>query len=111
MAAAVSGEDFTNLQLLLKAPSKDAVRDVCVQSHRAPSRRLAETTAAAFSIPAAQAAQLVQSLHILSHHVLFYNLSSPEQILALFPESFHSSLKNLITKILLENRLGPTDSQ
>ncbi|KAK2880634.1 COMM domain-containing protein 9 [Channa argus] len=103
MAAAVSGEDFTNLQLLLKAPSKDAVRDVCVQSHRGPNRRLIETTAAALSIPAAQAAQLVQSLYILSHHILFHNLSSPEQILALFPESFHSSLKNLITKILLEN--------
>ncbi|KAM8751567.1 COMM domain-containing protein 9 isoform 1-T1 [Acanthopagrus schlegelii] len=104
MAAAVSPEHFNNLQLLLKAPSKDAVRDVCVQSHRGPSRRLAETTAATLSIPAAQAAQLVQSLHVLSHHVLFYNLSSPEQILEVFPESFHSSLKNLITKILLENR-------
>ncbi|KAM9352542.1 COMM domain-containing protein 9-like [Symphorus nematophorus] len=102
-AAAVSSEHFNNLQLLLKAPSKDAVRDVCVQSHRGPSRRLAESTAATLSIPAAQAAQLVRSLHFLSHHVLFYNLSSPEQILDLFPDSFHSSLKNLITKILLEN--------
>lgn len=52
--------------------------------------------------------QLVQSLHVLSHHVLFYNLNTPEQILGLFPESFHSSLKNLITKILLENRSGHT---
>ncbi|XP_008296345.1 COMM domain-containing protein 9 [Stegastes partitus] len=103
MAAAVSSEDFNNLQLLLKAPSKDVVRDVCVQSHKGPSRLLTESTAATLSIPAAQAAQLIQSLHVLSHHVLFYNLSSPEQILAVFPESFHSSLKNLITKILLEN--------
>lgn len=47
--------------------------------------------------------QLVQSLHVLSNHIIFYNLSTPEQILNLFPESFHSSLKNLITKILLEN--------
>lgn len=46
-----------------EAPSKDAVRDVCVQSHRGPSRRLAETTAAALSIPAAQAAQ-VTHLHV-----------------------------------------------
>lgn len=99
----LSGEDFTNLQLLLKAPSKDAVRDVCVQSHRGTSRRLTESTAATLSIPAAQAAQLVRSLHLLSRHVLFHSLSSPEQILAVFPDSFHSSLKNLITKILLEN--------
>lgn len=54
--------------------------------------------------------QLVQSLHVLSHHVLFYNLSSPEQILEVFPESFHSSLKNLITKILLENRSASQNS-
>lgn len=52
--------------------------------------------------------QLVQSLHVLSHHVLFHNLNTPEQILGLFPESFHSSLKNLIAKILLENRSGHT---
>lgn len=103
MAATISGEHFANLQLLLKAPSKDVVRDVCVQSHQGPSRRLAESTAATLGIPAAQAAQLVQSLHVLSRHVLFHNLSSPEQILSLFPDSFHSSLKNLITKILLES--------
>nr|XP_019965413.1 PREDICTED: COMM domain-containing protein 9 [Paralichthys olivaceus] len=103
MAASVSSEDLINLQLLLKAPSKDAVRDVCVQSHRDPGHRLTETTATTLNIPTAQAAQLVRSLHALSHHVLFNNLSSPEQILALFPESFHPSLKNLITKILLEN--------
>ncbi|XP_063755891.1 COMM domain-containing protein 9 isoform X2 [Eleginops maclovinus] len=88
---------------LSSAPSKDAVRDVCVQSHRGGGRRLTETTADTLSIPTAQAAQLVHSLHVLSHHVLFHGLSSPEQILALFPDSFHSSLKNLITKILLEN--------
>ncbi|XP_035497256.1 COMM domain-containing protein 9 [Scophthalmus maximus] len=103
MAASVSSEDFSNLQLLLKAPSKDAVRDVCVQSHRAPSRRLADATATTFGISASQAAQLVGSLHLLSRHVLFHNLGSPEKILALFPDSFHSSLKNLVTKILLEN--------
>ncbi|XP_033973346.1 COMM domain-containing protein 9 [Trematomus bernacchii] len=103
MAASVSSEHFDSLQLLLKAPSKDAVRDVCVQSHRGGGRRLTETTAETLSISTVQAEQLVHSLHVLSHHVLFLGLSSPEQILSLFPDSFHSSLKNLITKILLEN--------
>ncbi|XP_029952765.1 COMM domain-containing protein 9 [Salarias fasciatus] len=103
MAASVSSEDFSNLQLLLKAPSKEAVRDICVQSHRGTSRRLTESTAASLGVPAAQAAQLLLSLHTLSHHVLFHNLSSPDQILAVFPESFHPSLKKMITKILLEN--------
>ncbi|XP_077953479.1 COMM domain-containing protein 9-like isoform X1 [Gasterosteus aculeatus] len=40
MAAALSSEHFDNLQLRLKAPSKDAVRDICVESHRATNRRL-----------------------------------------------------------------------
>uniref|UniRef100_A0A671MZZ9 COMM domain containing 9 n=1 Tax=Sinocyclocheilus anshuiensis TaxID=1608454 RepID=A0A671MZZ9_9TELE len=45
---------------------------------------------------------LLTAFHMLSHHV-YQNLTSPEQILSLFPESFHSNLKNLITKILLKN--------
>ncbi|CAL1594267.1 unnamed protein product [Knipowitschia caucasica] len=106
MAAAVTAEDFSNLQLLLKAPSKEAVREVFVLSHRGPSRVLTENTAATFSISISEAAQLLQSLHSLTRHVVFHNLSSPDQILQLFPESFHSSLKNLVTKILLENSSG-----
>lgn len=47
-----------------EAPSKDAVRDVCVQSHGGPSRRLTETTAAALSIPAGQAAQVRPRPHV-----------------------------------------------
>ncbi|XP_061631120.1 COMM domain-containing protein 9 [Phyllopteryx taeniolatus] len=50
------------------------------------------------------APQLLHSLHALSAHVVFGNLSSAERVVQLFPEGFHSSLKNLLTKILLENR-------
>ncbi|XP_047453015.1 COMM domain-containing protein 9 isoform X2 [Mugil cephalus] len=96
-AAAVSSEDFTNLQLLLQAPSKDAVRDICVQSHRGPSVRLVESTAAALSIPAAQAAQVTAAPR--SSRPLLHLTSRP----SVFPESFHPSLKKMITKILLEH--------
>lgn len=44
--------------LPVQAPSKDVVKDVCVQSHRAPSRRLTETTAATFNVPTTQASQV-----------------------------------------------------
>ncbi|XP_068452606.1 COMM domain-containing protein 9 isoform X2 [Clinocottus analis] len=91
------------MELQQQAPSKDAVKDVCIQSHRRASGRETETTAETLKISREEAEKLVQSLHVLSHHVLFYNLGSPEQILLLFPDSFHSNLKNLITKILLEN--------
>ncbi|CAN9498627.1 unnamed protein product [Ophioblennius macclurei] len=103
MAASLCDEDFSHLQLLLKAPSKDAVRDVCVQSHEGPSPRLTDRTAAALGLPPKEAAQLVRALHALSRHVLFHNLSSPDQVLQVFPESFHPSLKKMITKVLLEN--------
>ena len=52
--------DF-GLLFSLEAPSKDAVREVCVQSHKGPSRQLTESTAATFSIPAGQAAQVTHT--------------------------------------------------
>ncbi|XP_037109111.1 COMM domain-containing protein 9 [Syngnathus acus] len=104
MAAALSSEHFDNLQLLLKAPSKEFVKDMCVQSHAGPNLRLTQNAATALAVPEAQAAQLARALRTLSAHVVFHNLSSAEQIVRLFPESFHSSLKNLLAKILLDNR-------
>lgn len=67
--SAMSGDMYFKLKLpglgvcllncnCLQAPYKDAVRDVCVQSHRRPGRLLAETTAATLTIPVAQAAQV-----------------------------------------------------
>lgn len=47
--------------------------------------------------------QLVSALHSLTRHVVFRGLTGAEDILALFPENFHQNLKNLLTKIILEN--------
>lgn len=44
----------------LEAPSKDAVREVCVQSQRGLSQRLTESTAATLGISEGQAAQVTQ---------------------------------------------------
>lgn len=109
MAAPLDGDLFSPLELLLKAPSKEALRDLCSQSYQpgAPeSSRLALSTAGALGVSPPEAQQLLQSLHSLAHHVVFHSLSGPEQISRLFPASFHGSLKNLLTKILLE--LSPT---
>uniref|UniRef100_A0A8C5EG98 COMM domain-containing protein n=1 Tax=Gouania willdenowi TaxID=441366 RepID=A0A8C5EG98_GOUWI len=103
----MSAVDFSILELLLKAPSKDAVRDVCDGSHRGCNHRLTEDTATTLNISHTEAEQLVQSLHALSHQILFKNLTSAQQVQSLFPEPFHSSLKNLLTKILLESRSEP----
>ncbi|NWI79333.1 COMD9 protein, partial [Dryoscopus gambensis] len=47
--------------------------------------------------------QLVSALHNLTRHVVYRGLTSAEDILCLFPENFHQNLKNLLTKIILEN--------
>lgn len=49
------------------------------------------------------ALQLLQALHRLTRLAVFRDLSSAEEILALFPENFHQNLKNLLTKIILEH--------
>ncbi|KAF3855434.1 hypothetical protein F7725_023489 [Dissostichus mawsoni] len=49
-------------------------RRLCSESPRG-GRRLTETTAETLSISTVQAEQLVHSLHVLSHHVLFLGLS------------------------------------
>ncbi|KAI5100256.1 COMM domain-containing protein 9, partial [Silurus meridionalis] len=49
--------------------------------------------------------QVLMAFHLLSHHVVFHNFTAPEQIQSVFPATFHSNLKNLITKILLEQSL------
>ncbi|XP_057692273.1 COMM domain-containing protein 9 [Corythoichthys intestinalis] len=103
MAATLSSEHFDNLQLLLKAPSKELVKDLCAQSYEDPSAELTRKASAALAVPEAQAAELLRSLRALSAHVVFHNLNSPAHVVQIFPDNFHASLKNLLAKILLEN--------
>ncbi|XP_066557108.1 COMM domain-containing protein 9 [Amia ocellicauda] len=104
--AALTQARFLSLQLLLKASSKEVVRQLFQESFPSAaveSRRLIDSAAGSLSVTTEEAQQVLRALHTLSHHVVFHGLASPEQILAVFPESFHSSLKNLLTKILLEH--------
>ncbi|XP_053742258.1 COMM domain-containing protein 9 [Synchiropus splendidus] len=103
MASSISNEDFNHLQLLLKAPSKEVVKDICLQCHKCAHGRLIETTAETLNIPADQAAELTRSLQVLTRHVVFYELNTADQISSLFPDGFHSNLKNLLTRILLDS--------
>ncbi|XP_077374011.1 COMM domain-containing protein 9 isoform X4 [Festucalex cinctus] len=110
MAAALSSEHFDNLQLLLKAPSKEFVKDMCVQCHGGPSQIVTRNAAAALAVTETQAAHLCGSLRALSSHVVFHKTSSAEQIVRLFPDGFHASLKNLLAKILLDREAWKTEA-
>ncbi|XP_074853608.1 COMM domain-containing protein 9 isoform X2 [Carettochelys insculpta] len=104
--AVVTEEQFAALQILLKASSKDVVRQLCQECFSSSARgssKLIDSTSSNLSVTSEEAAQLVCSLHNLTRHIVYRGLSSAEEILSLFPENFHQSLKNLLTKIILEN--------
>ncbi|KAG2462821.1 COMD9 protein, partial [Polypterus senegalus] len=66
------------------------------------SVRNAEILAETYRMVLWKEQQLLGALHCLSRHVLFHGMASPEEIFTVFPASFHPNLKNLLTKILLE---------
>ncbi|XP_019594173.2 COMM domain-containing protein 9 isoform X1 [Rhinolophus sinicus] len=111
--AALTAENFAALQSLLKASSKDVVRQLCQESFSTSalgSRKLLDITCSSLSVTQEEAEQgspsvlqLLQALHRLTRLAAFCDLSSAEAILALFPENFHQNLKNLLTKIILEH--------
>ncbi|KAM7236076.1 hypothetical protein CapIbe_013262 [Capra ibex] len=104
--AALTAENFAALQSLLKASSKDVVRQLCQESFSSSalgSKNLLDVTCSSLSVTQEEAEQLLQALHRLTRLAVFRDLSSAEAILALFPENFHQNLKNLLTKIILEH--------
>ncbi|KAM4617245.1 COMM domain-containing protein 9 [Discoglossus pictus] len=104
--AALQESDFSALELLLKAPSKDVVVKLCRDSFPRSalgSVQLIDGVSASLSVTTEEAAQAILSLHTLTAHVVYQGLASAEEILSRFPENFHQNLKNLLTKIILEN--------
>ncbi|XP_078077351.1 COMM domain-containing protein 9 [Mustelus asterias] len=94
------------LELLLKASSKDVVRHLCQECFSplaTNSVRLVDSTVKSLSVTPEEAKQLICSLHGFTRQVVFQGLTSAEEILPLFPDNFHQNLKNLLTKIILEN--------
>ncbi|NWI47739.1 COMD9 protein, partial [Picathartes gymnocephalus] len=89
-----------------QAPSKDAVRQLCQECFSSPPAALgplAQRACPGLAVSAEEAEQLVSALHNLTRHVVYRGLTRAEDILSLFPENFHQNLKNLLTKIILEN--------
>ncbi|XP_053305579.1 COMM domain-containing protein 9 [Spea bombifrons] len=104
--AVVRGCEFPALQLLLKAPSKDVVGKLCRDSFPRPavaSEKLIENASADLSVTPEEASKLIGALHALTRHVVYNGLTSAEDVLSVFPENFHQNLKNLLTKLILEN--------
>ncbi|KAE8606328.1 hypothetical protein XENTR_v10010676 [Xenopus tropicalis] len=99
-------KEFSALLLLLKAPSKDVVGGLCRDAFpksAVGSVQLIERTSSSLSVSSEEASQVVQAVHSLARHVVCKGLATAEEILPVFPENFHQNLKNLLTKLILEN--------
>uniref|UniRef100_A0A8C5K478 COMM domain-containing protein n=1 Tax=Jaculus jaculus TaxID=51337 RepID=A0A8C5K478_JACJA len=82
--AALAAEHFAALQSLLKASSKDVVRQLCQESFSRSalgSESLLDITCSSLSVTQEEAEQLLQALHRLTRLVTFRDLSSAEAIL------------------------------
>uniref|UniRef100_A0A8C5MTV2 COMM domain containing 9 n=1 Tax=Leptobrachium leishanense TaxID=445787 RepID=A0A8C5MTV2_9ANUR len=90
----------------IQASSKDLVGKLCRDSFprsAVGSVHLIDSVSTNLSVTPEEAAELVLALHSLIRHVVYKGLVSAEEILLVFPENFHQNLKNLLTKIILEN--------
>ncbi|KAG8438317.1 hypothetical protein GDO86_008845 [Hymenochirus boettgeri] len=104
--AVLQEREFTALQLLLKAPSKDVVAVLCQKSFPQSAvgcAQLIDCTSTGLSISHEEASQMVHALHTLTRHVVYKSLTTAEEILSVFPEDFHHHLKSLLTKLILDN--------
>eukprot|EP00116_Pleurobrachia_bachei_P000995 sb/3461257/ len=95
--------DFEILSLLLKAKSKDVVHKICsecISDHH--SDAIITTISDILSCSRSDSRALLTSLGHMARRIVSTNLSTTEDISGVFPESFHKSLKGLLTKISVE---------
>lgn len=103
--------NFVDITLLLKAPSKDAVSKTCHEAFLYSGRRnipesVLSQVAKLFEVDQKGARKLLTSLGGLLKTAVFQSSSQPADIINLFPNDFHKSLRELIAKIILENLSG-----
>ncbi|XP_070561888.1 COMM domain-containing protein 9-like [Ptychodera flava] len=100
--------DFEPLNLLLKANSKEFVLRLCEDAYlyrdviECP-KKVTENIAVTLSVQQNAAKQMLRSLSSLIQCAIFEGCSDAASVQALFPGDFHKNLRDLITKIIVEN--------
>eukprot|EP00794_Sanderia_malayensis_P018022 gene18022-19826_t len=103
------GIDFQSIQFLLKAPSKEIVKTILQQCYNdldsKPSSKagnLPEKIANDLSIASDEATQVISAIQMLLKEVLFEGFSDPSEVHSVFPDDFHKSLRELLSKLIAE---------
>ncbi|XP_041366565.1 COMM domain-containing protein 9-like [Gigantopelta aegis] len=102
--------DFDCLSLLLKASSKDHVSTVCQDAFLCRNKTVEQllestikSTSENFDVTKNQSRQLLHSLGCLLKLAIFHGSQEPKSIASLFPGEFHKNLRDLLTKIIIDN--------
>ncbi|XP_014662673.1 PREDICTED: COMM domain-containing protein 9-like [Priapulus caudatus] len=105
--AAPTQSEFETLLLLLKAPSKEVVLQLCDaaythrDTHPVPPT-VTGNVSTKLDITDSEAQQLMNSLAKLVKKAIYEGCSDLPSAQAIFPESFHKNLKDLLSKIITE---------
>ncbi|GIY58693.1 COMM domain-containing protein 9 [Caerostris darwini] len=98
--------NFEILLVLLKAPSKQQVVDICQEAFKYREKEISSQAlmlvTEAMGIEIAEASKLYKALTVLLKFILFHGYSSYDSISSLFPEDFHKNLRDLLSKIIAE---------
>ncbi|XP_059144705.1 COMM domain-containing protein 9-like, partial [Physella acuta] len=102
--------DYSQLETLLKLSSKQQMIDICQQAFlyrkRGPSHLpdvLVQSTSQLLGISANETRQCICTLSHLLKSAVFQGSTDPQTIYSLFPGGFHKNLRDLLTKIIIEN--------
>uniref|UniRef100_A0A0B7ANP7 COMM domain-containing protein n=1 Tax=Arion vulgaris TaxID=1028688 RepID=A0A0B7ANP7_9EUPU len=102
--------DYSRLEVLLKLSSKQQMIDLCQQAFlyrkRGPAHLPDVTVQATSQILALTAIETRQVIHILSDLLctaVFQGSKDAQAIFSLFPNGFHKNLRDLLTKIIIDN--------
>ncbi|BFZ05063.1 hypothetical protein BsWGS_08102 [Bradybaena similaris] len=102
--------DYSRLEVLLKLSSKQQMIDLCRQAFlfrkRSPAHlpdALVQSTSQLLGVTAADTRQVIHILSDLIRVAVFQGSADPQTIFSLFPNGFHKNLRDLLTKIIIDN--------
>uniref|UniRef100_A0A8W8NB71 COMM domain-containing protein n=2 Tax=Magallana gigas TaxID=29159 RepID=A0A8W8NB71_MAGGI len=98
--------DFSSLELLMKASSKEKVVKVCNDVYvmgSSQSDGLLSSVCESLGTRPNETKKMIESLSSVLKTIIFHGYTEPQEIQSLFPKDFHKNLRDLITKIALDN--------
>ncbi|KXJ18130.1 COMM domain-containing protein 9 [Exaiptasia diaphana] len=106
MADVLEESVATPLNLLLKAKSKDIVRNLIedgflYRASNVPSS-VVKAASGLLSVELSEAEELMNSIVTLVQVTLYHSTADPQEISKVFPDGFHKNLRDLLSRIIAE---------